>query len=108
MLVNVSFLSDKCTLVRVLLTAFPAAAGVCALRTDMMVVVHVAAAYQVYTQPVFQLIEHRIKQRTGEPHVNIYLRTVLRLIYVVAVTVVGIVIPFFGSLMVSKCCTCRC
>lgn len=66
---------------------------------DMMVVVHVASAYQVYTQPVFQLIDYRIKKSTGKPHVNPYLQTGIRLLYVVTVTVVAVVIPFFGSLM---------
>lgn len=67
-----------------------------------MVVLHVAAAYQFYTQPVFQLIDYRIKKTTGHPQVNPYLQTAIRLFYVVCVTVVGIVIPFFGSLMVSS------
>jgi amino acid permease len=66
---------------------------------DMMVVVHVGAAYQVYTQPVFQLVENSIKRRTGRPRVSPPLAIIIRLIYVVVVTVVGIVIPFFGSLM---------
>ncbi|KAF8060318.1 LHT2 [Scenedesmus sp. PABB004] len=66
---------------------------------DMFVVVHVAAAYQVYTQPVFQMIEVDIRRRTGAARVNPFLATAIRLSYVAAVTVVGIVIPFFSSLM---------
>jgi amino acid permease len=66
---------------------------------DMMVVVHVASAYQVYTQPVFQLVENSIRRRTGRERVSPVLATSIRLFYVVVVTVVGIVIPFFGSLM---------
>ncbi|KAF8065609.1 LHT2 [Scenedesmus sp. PABB004] len=66
---------------------------------DMFVVVHVAAAYQVYTQPVFQIIELGIRRRTGAERVNPFLATGIRLAYVAAVTVVGIAIPFFSILM---------
>lgn len=66
---------------------------------DMMVILHVAAAFQVYTQPVYQLIETGITKRTGRPSVNPALRITLRLTYVVLLTVIGVIIPFFGNLM---------
>jgi len=66
---------------------------------NMMVVVHVAAAYQVYTQPVFQLIEARIKLARGIDRVPFPIVIGLRFLYVGLVTFVGIIIPFFGALM---------
>eukprot|EP00775_Hariotina_reticulata_P008259 gene8259-8447_t len=65
----------------------------------MMVVVHVAAAFQVYTQPVFSLIESRIKRAKGVDAVPIVWQVLVRVVYVVLVTFVGILIPFFGALM---------
>jgi len=59
----------------------------------------VAAAYQVYTQPVFSLIEARIKLAKGIDRMPLPLMIVLRLAYVAAITFVGIIIPFFGALM---------
>jgi hypothetical protein len=63
-------------------------------------------------QPVFQLVEGCLKQRSSiqqqqqqQQQVHRLLSVGLRLLYVAAVTVVGIIIPFFGSLMVSKCYT---
>eukprot|EP00878_Enallax_costatus_P044191 GHUV01052515.1.p1 GENE.GHUV01052515.1~~GHUV01052515.1.p1 ORF type:complete len:122 (-),score=31.08 GHUV01052515.1:304-669(-) len=67
---------------------------------DMMVVVHVASAFQVYMQPVYQLVENAIKARAGVERVNPIVATSLRLFLVVLVTVVGIIIPFFSNLMV--------
>lgn len=66
---------------------------------NMMVVVHVAAAYQVYTQPVFNLMEARIKQARAGQDAPIFLQFGLRLLYVILITIVGILIPFFGALM---------
>eukprot|EP00878_Enallax_costatus_P029335 GHUV01031796.1.p1 GENE.GHUV01031796.1~~GHUV01031796.1.p1 ORF type:complete len:451 (-),score=96.99 GHUV01031796.1:132-1373(-) len=66
---------------------------------DMMVVVHVASAFQVYMQPVYQLVENAIKARAGVERVNPIVATSLRLFLVVLVTVVGIIIPFFSNLM---------
>jgi hypothetical protein len=64
------------------------------------VVLHVAAAYQVYTMPVFSLMEARLRRLRGdggEP--GLALKLGLRMLYVVCVTLVGILIPFFGALM---------
>lgn len=67
----------------------------------MMVVVHVASAYQVYMQPVYQIIEKGIMHRTGKDRVNPWLGTGLRLGFVAFITLVAIIIPFFSNLMVS-------
>ncbi|WIA23691.1 hypothetical protein OEZ85_000385 [Tetradesmus obliquus] len=65
---------------------------------DMFVVVHVASAYQVYSQPVFLLIEATIKERTTGEHLAVQ-SVGIRIAHVVFVTLVAIMIPFFGSLM---------
>jgi hypothetical protein len=67
----------------------------------MFVVVHVAAAYQVYINPVFTMCEASLARRTRIGTVNPIIQTLLRMALVVGVTVVGLLIPFFGSLMVS-------
>ncbi|KAF8067258.1 acyl-protein thioesterase 1 [Scenedesmus sp. PABB004] len=54
--------------------------------------------FWVYTQPVFQLIERRIALKSGA-RVNPLLGNAIRLTYVAAITAVGIVVPFFSSLM---------
>uniref|UniRef100_A0A383W7B9 Amino acid transporter transmembrane domain-containing protein n=1 Tax=Tetradesmus obliquus TaxID=3088 RepID=A0A383W7B9_TETOB len=66
---------------------------------DMFVVVHVAAAYQVYINPVFIMCEASLSRRTRFGTVNPIVQTLLRMSLVVGVTVVGLLIPFFGSLM---------
>jgi hypothetical protein len=71
------------------------------LPADMFVVVHVAAAYQVYINPVFIMCEASLSRRTRIGTVNPIVQTLLRMALVVGVTVVGLLIPFFGSLMVS-------
>jgi len=65
----------------------------------MMVVVHVAAAYQVYTQPIYSLYEDRIRQAPNVEDIPVPLQFGLRMIYVLLVTLVALLIPFFGSLM---------
>jgi len=66
---------------------------------NMMVVVHVAAAYQVYTQPVFSLVEDRIRQARAGLEIPVPVQFGLRIIYVLIITLAGMLIPFFGSLM---------
>lgn len=53
---------------------------------------------QVYTQPVFQLVEGPLKRRWGGK-APVWLQFGLRVLYVVLCTVVGLLIPFFGALM---------
>ena len=74
-----------------------------------MVVVHVLAAYQVYTHPVFDWIESgagRIAARAGCGSLASAFsygswpsRLLLRTVYVVLVTLVAILVPFFTDLM---------
>jgi hypothetical protein len=92
-----SVLRTKSTAISLLWLLFPA---------DMFVVVHVAAAYQVYINPVFTMAEASLSKRTSSGTVNPIVQTLLRMSLVVGVTVVGLLIPFFGSLMVSVLCNC--
>eukprot|EP00879_Flechtneria_rotunda_P025399 GHRR01026990.1.p1 GENE.GHRR01026990.1~~GHRR01026990.1.p1 ORF type:complete len:290 (-),score=71.50 GHRR01026990.1:290-1159(-) len=66
---------------------------------NLMVVIHVAAAWQVYTQPVFSLIDNRLNKNRGGEEAPTVLRFGLRLAYVALITLVAILIPFFGALM---------
>ncbi|WIA19602.1 hypothetical protein OEZ85_005540 [Tetradesmus obliquus] len=66
---------------------------------NLMVVLHVAAAYQVVTMPVYNLIETRLKQARGGVDLTMPMTLGVRLLYVILVTLVAIVIPFFGALM---------
>jgi hypothetical protein len=77
-----------------------------AAAADMFVVIHVASAYQVYSQPIFLLIEATIRERGNADKLAVQ-SVGIRLAHVVSVTLVAIVIPFFGSLMVSDMlCNC--
>jgi hypothetical protein len=66
----------------------------------MFVVVHVLAAYQVYINPVFTMCESSLARRTSSGSVNVVVQTLLRMSLVLGVTLVAVLIPFFGSLMV--------
>ena len=65
---------------------------------NFMVVLHVAAAYQVFTQPVFENMESYLAVKLGK-RPNILCRVSVRTLYVAVLTFVAIVVPFFGSLM---------
>ena len=65
---------------------------------NIFVVIHVAAAYQVYTQPVFDMVELAVSKKLKRP-VGPFIRVLWRTFYVVLLTVIAILIPFFGSLM---------
>lgn len=66
---------------------------------DIMVVVHVGAAYQVYTQPLFALVEGTIKGRRADRDIPLLLQFGLRVVYVCLVTFLACLLPFFGALM---------
>jgi hypothetical protein len=53
----------------------------------------------VYTQAIFSLIEDRLRQTRLGDNLPVPLQFGLRTIYVLAVTLVALLIPFFGSLM---------
>jgi amino acid permease len=74
----------------------------------LMVVVHVAAAFQVYAHPAFQSFEMAVGRlvkgsccgfRVGYDDGSWPSRLVLRTIYVGGCTLVACAIPFFGDLM---------
>lgn len=73
---------------------------------NMMVVVHVAAGFQVFAMPLFDRGEAAVRERMARPPRRVVLRLVLRSAYVVLVTLIACMLPFFGDLMVS-CCPCR-
>lgn len=66
---------------------------------NMFVVVHVAAAYQVYANPLFMIIEADSTRRRGGLPLPAPLRVAVRTACVLGFTAVGVLVPFFGSLM---------
>lgn len=58
-----------------------------------------AVPLQVYTQPIFSLYEDRIRQVPSIDDIPVPLQFGLRMTYVLLVTLVAMLIPFFGSLM---------
>lgn len=67
-----------------------------------MVVVHVLAAYQVYTHPVFDWVETYLGSKRGcgaFAYGSWVSRLIFRTAYVALITVVSILIPFFTDLM---------
>lgn len=58
-----------------------------------------SAPTQVYTQPVFQLMEQRLSRAMGRPAAPLLGRALLRVVYVLLITFVAILVPFFGALM---------
>ena len=70
---------------------------------DMMVVIHVAAGYQVFAMPIFDAIETGVRKKLVPAYIGsikpVMLRLVVRSIYVVMTTVLACLLPFFGDLM---------
>eukprot|EP00243_Klebsormidium_subtile_P008750 TRINITY_DN4211_c0_g1_i1.p1 TRINITY_DN4211_c0_g1~~TRINITY_DN4211_c0_g1_i1.p1 ORF type:complete len:482 (+),score=113.59 TRINITY_DN4211_c0_g1_i1:374-1819(+) len=64
---------------------------------NLMVVVHVFASYQLYTHPVFDMIE-TVMLRKGINNTGI-MRITYRTFYVLGTTFLAITFPFFGDLM---------
>ena len=54
---------------------------------------------QVYTQPIYSLYEDRIRTARGGEDMPVPMQFGLRNIYVLLITLVALLIPFFGSLM---------
>jgi len=54
---------------------------------------------QVYTQPVFTLVEVPLKARRGTDDLPIWLQFGMRVVYVFLVTLVALLVPFFSYLM---------
>lgn len=58
------------------------------------------ALLQVYTQPVFSLLEAPFRaRRPAGAELPIFLQFGMRMVYVLLCTIVALLIPFFGSLM---------
>jgi hypothetical protein len=51
-----------------------------------------ALALQVYTQPVFQLMEHRLAQLMNRPVAPLLGRVMMRVVYVLLLTFVAILV----------------
>ncbi|PRW51175.1 Lysine histidine transporter 1 [Chlorella sorokiniana] len=73
-------------------------AGVMA-AANLFVVLHVAAAWQVFAMPIFDAAETGIRRRLASPPRPLTLRLLFRSAYVAAVTFVACLLPFFGELM---------
>lgn len=69
---------------------------------DLMVVLHVAAGYQVFAMPLFDVFEKMILRRVARPPRPIVLRLVVRSTFVLVTTLVAVMLPFFGDLMVCS------
>ncbi len=63
----------------------------------MQVVVHVMGSFQVYSMPVFDMIETQLV-KNGISN-GLLCRLLYRTAYVVIVAFVGITLPFFGDLL---------
>ncbi|XP_020216283.1 lysine histidine transporter 2 [Cajanus cajan] len=65
---------------------------------NMFVFIHVVGGYQVFAMPVFDMIEtYMVKNLSFTP--SVALRLITRSVYVALTMIIGICIPFFGSLL---------
>ncbi|XP_027922280.1 lysine histidine transporter 2-like [Vigna unguiculata] len=65
---------------------------------NMFVIIHVIGGYQVFSMPVFDMMETFLVKRMKFPPC-FTLRFVARTIFVALTMIIGICIPFFGSLL---------
>jgi len=66
---------------------------------NLMVFLHVAAGYQVFAMPLFDVGETAIKGAMSRPPRPVVLRLVFRTVFVFFTTLVACIIPFFTDLM---------
>lgn len=67
---------------------------------DVMVVVHVAAGYQVFAMPLFDIFEKYVRSRMFSKMPRpIVLRLLVRSVFVCVTTFIAVLVPFFGDLM---------
>ena len=66
---------------------------------NLMVVLHVAAGYQIFAMPVFAALENAIKSQRKPPPRPLVLRLIVRSLYVIIITITACLLPFFGDLM---------
>ncbi|XP_052187166.1 lysine histidine transporter 1 isoform X2 [Diospyros lotus] len=65
---------------------------------NFFVIVHVVGGYQIYSMPVFDMIEtYLVKEKKFLP--SAVLRIVVRTSYVIATMFIGMTFPFFGGLL---------
>ena len=67
---------------------------------DIMVVLHVAAGYQVFAMPMFDVFERAVLKKLRRPPRPIVLRLFVRSLFVIVTTLIAVMLPFFGDLMV--------
>lgn len=67
---------------------------------NFMVVLHVAAGYQIFAMPIFEAMEMSVHRHLqGRAPRAIVVRLILRSLFVIATVFVACLIPFFGDLM---------
>lgn len=66
---------------------------------DLMVVVHVAAGYQVFAMPLFDVFENYARSKMSKMPRPVVLRLVVRSLFVFVTTFIAVLVPFFGDLM---------
>ncbi|XP_020217465.1 lysine histidine transporter 1 [Cajanus cajan] len=68
------------------------------VAANIFVAIHVTGSYQVFAVPVFDMMESfMIKRMKFRP--NLFLRFIIRNLYVLLTLFVGITLPFFGGLV---------
>ncbi|KAK9831112.1 hypothetical protein WJX74_003668 [Apatococcus lobatus] len=67
---------------------------------NLMVCIHIGAAYQVFAQPVFKILEDWVKQRFGRAADKLVaVRLIIRSSSVIITAGVAMLLPFFSDLM---------
>jgi len=66
---------------------------------DVMVVLHVAAGYQVFAMPLFDVFEDFVRSKLSKRPRPVVLRLCVRTLFVFFTTFIAILVPFFDDLM---------
>lgn len=66
---------------------------------DLMVVIHVAAGYQVFAMPLFDVFEGYVRSKMNKMPRPLVLRLLVRSLFVFVTTFIAVLVPFFGDLM---------
>lgn len=66
---------------------------------DLMVVIHVAAGYQVFAMPLFDVFEGYVRSKMNKMPRPVVLRLLVRSLFVFVTTFIAVLVPFFGDLM---------
>lgn len=85
-----------------ILTGFSSPAGL-VTAANAMVLVHMIPAYQVFSQPVFHMVEMALEKKCwktgGSARMMLPMRLLLRTLYVVGTTLVACAMPFFSDII---------